>query len=354
MKKLFLITKTLILIFLCLFFVSWHIKIVFVYLLFIQFRKYFSRYNENKKIINRSAFVLFIVSFYFLFPNSKSDTDDYIQSVYVNNETKEQVKEPILPYLTNILGEGDIMAVVSLASYIIPANYINGGAVKDVMKYNRSTYFVNNNFHSFYRKMEPKKAPPHNVPFQIMQDMGFYKSIAHYYLHIPNTKNLQDKEVIVFCHGYAGNWVLYSKLFAKYTDAIIIAVETPSFNGYFTKNTMSNIIKNIIPHAYERIGIDYKKPHLVGLSNGGSAVNTTVTAFPNKFKSFTILSAALNNTPRTKEKVNVIYGSNDRSGGVNNKIPKSKYNRQVIKGEDHSLLVAKPELIFEKINNIIN
>ncbi len=354
MKKLFLITKTLILIFLCLFFVSWHIKIVFVYLLFIQFRKYFSRYNENKKIINRSAFVLFIVSFYFLFPNSKSDTDDYIQSVYVNNETKEQVKEPILPYLTNILGEGDIMAVVSLASYIIPANYINGGAVKDVMKYNRSTYFVNNNFHSFYRKMEPKKAPPHNVPFQIMQDMGFYKSIAHYYLHIPNTKNLQDKEVIVFCHGYAGNWVLYSKLFAKYADAIIIAVETPSFNGYFTKNTMSNIIKNIIPHAYMRTGIDYKKPHLVGLSNGGSAVNTTVTAYPNKFKSFTILSAALNSTPRTKEKVNVIYGSNDRSGGVNNKIPKSKYNRHVIKGEDHSLLVAKPELIFEKINNIIN
>ena len=50
MKKLFLIIKTLILIFLSLFFVSWHVKIIFVYLLFIQLRKYFSGYNEKKKI----------------------------------------------------------------------------------------------------------------------------------------------------------------------------------------------------------------------------------------------------------------------------------------------------------------
>ena len=317
-------------------------------------RRHIPFYNENKEVINRGVFILFFVSFWFLFPNRKSDSDDYIQSVYFDINTRNKIKEPFIPYLSNIVGEGDIMAIVSLSSYFIPENYFRSGAIGDVIKYNKSTYFVNNNFHSFYRKLEPKKTPPHNVPFQIMQDMGYYKDIYHYYLHVPNTDNLQDCEVVVFCHGYAGNWVLYSDLFAKYTNAIIIAVETPSFSGYFSKKTMNNIINIVLPHAYKQVGISYKKPHLVGLSNGGSAINTSIVYYPNKFKSFTILSASLKNNPRTNKKVHIIYGSNDRSGGVNNQIPKTKYIIHRIKGEDHSLIIAQPDTVFELINKIIN
>jgi hypothetical protein len=349
-----LILKIFSLIAIILFFVSWHIKIIFVFILLMVLRRHIPSYDENKKTINRGVFILFFLSFWFLFPNRTSDSDDYIQSIYFDIKTRNKVKTPFIPHLTNIVGEGDIMAIVSLASYFIPENYFKGSAIGDVIKYNKSTYFVNNNFHSFYRKMEPKKTPPHNVPFQIMQDMGYYKGTSHYYLHLPNTDNLQDKEVIVFCHGYAGNWLLYTELFAKFTNAIIIAVETPSFSGYFSNITMNNIIDRVLPHAYEQVGISYKKPHLVGLSNGGSAINTSIVSYPNEFKSFTILSASLENTPRTNRKVNIIYGSNDRSGGVNNKIPKSKYIRHLIKGEDHSLMVARPDTTFELINKIIN
>lgn len=354
MGKLIQILKTFFLIVIILFFVSWHIKIIFVYILFMVLRKHILHYEENKKIINRGVFILFFVLFWFLFPNRTSNSNDYIQSIYFDTKTRNKIRKPFIPHLTNIVGEGDIMAIVSLASYFIPENYFKGSAIGDIVKYNKSTYFINNNFHNFYRKMEPKKTPPHNVPFQIMQDMGYYNDISHYFLHIPNTKNLQDKEVIVFCHGYAGNWLLYPELFAKYTNAIIIAVETPSFSGYFSKKTMTNVINRILPHAYEQVGISYKKPHLVGLSNGGSAINTSIVSYPNKFKSFTILSASLKNTPRTNLKVNIIYGSNDRSGGVNNKIPKSKYIRHRLKGEDHSLMVARPDTIFELINKTIN
>lgn len=349
-----LILKILSLITIILFFVSWHIKIIFAYILFIVLRKYIPSYNKNKKIINRGIFILFAVSFWFVFPNRTSSKEDYIQSVYFDINTKNKIKEPLIPYLSNIVGEGDIMAIVSLASYFIPEKYFRGSAIGNIMKYNKSTYFVNNNFHSFYRKLEPKKTPPHNVPFQIMQDMGYNRDVGHYYLHLPNTDNLQDCQVIVFCHGYAGNWVLYSELFAKYTNAIIIAVETPSFTGYFSKKTMNNIINKVLPHAYEQIEISYKKPHLIGLSNGGSAINTSIVYYPNKFKSFTILSASLKNNPRTNKKVHVIYGSNDRSGGVYTKVPKTKYIRHCIKGEDHSLMVARPDIIFELINEIID
>ena len=123
--------------------------------------------------------------------------------------------------------------------------------------------------------------------------------------------------------------------------------------GIYQKKTMNNIRNIVIPHAYEQVGISYKKPHLVGLSNGCSAINTSIVYYPNKFKSFTILSASLKNNPRTNKKVHIIYGSNDKSGGVNNKVPKSKYIRYRIKGEDHSLMVARPDTIFELINKII-
>jgi hypothetical protein len=354
MGKLIQVLKTFALIAIILIFVSWHIKIIFVYILFMVLRKYIPSYYQNKKIINRGVFLLFFISFLFLFPNRMSDSDDYIQSIYFETKTRTKIKEPFIPFLTNVIGEGDIMAVVSLASYFTPENHLKNYAIGDVIKYNKSTYFVNNNFHTFYRKMEPKKTPPHNVPFQIMQDMGYYKGTSHYYLHVPNTGNLKDKEVVVFCHGYAGNWLLYPELFAKYTNAIIIAVETPSFSGYFSKKVMNNIINTVLPHAYEQIEISYKKPHLVGLSAGGSAINTSIVSYPNKFKSFTILSASLKNTPRTNQKVNIIYGSNDKSGGVNHEIPKSKYIRHRIMGEDHSLMVARPDTTFELINKIIN
>jgi hypothetical protein len=353
-SKLIQILRIFFLIAIILFFVSWHIKIIFVYILFMVLRRHIPSHNENKKIINRGMFILFFTSFLFVFPNRTSDSDDYIQSIYFDINTSNKIKAPFIPYLFNFIGEGDLMAIVSLASYFTPENYLKGSAVGDIIKYNKNTYFVNNNFHRFYRKMEPKKTPPHNIPFQIMQDMGYYNNISHYYLHVPNTKNLQDKEVIVFCHGYAGNWLLYPELFAKYTNAIIIAVETPSFSGYFSKKTMTNIINRVLPHAYEQVGISYKKPHLAGLSNGGSAINTSIISYANKFKSFTILSASLKNTPRTNLKVNIIYGTNDRSGGVNKKISKSKYIRHLIKGEDHSLMVARPDTIFQLINKIIN
>ena len=352
-KKIKLFLKVFTLISFILFFVSWHIKIIFTYILFRVLRKRIPFYSENKKRINRGVLILFFVSFWFFFPNRTSDSRNYLQSIYFDIKTGDKIKQPIIPYLSSFIGEGDVMAVVSLASYFVPEKYFKGSAVGDIINYNKSTYFINNNFHSFYRELEPKKTPPHNVPFQIMQDMEHYKGIGHYYLHVPNTDKLQDCEVIVFCHGYAGNWLLYPALFAKYTNAIVIAVETPSFSGYFTKKTMNDIMNKILPHAYDQAGISYKKAHLVGLSNGGSAINTSIVNFPNKFKSFTILSASLKNTPRTNKKVHVIYGSNDRSGGIYKNIPKSKYVRHRIEGEDHGLLVAHPDIIFELINKII-
>jgi pimeloyl-ACP methyl ester carboxylesterase len=347
------IIKTIILLVFFLLLVSWHLKIIFLYFLFLAWRKFIPDYQENKKMINRTALAVFVLSFIVLFPDRTADKDDYIQSVYYDKKTGEELGEPFIPYMTNIIGEGEIMTAVSLGSYIVPGDFLKGSALGDVIRYNNSTYFFNNNFHNLYRECESEDTPPHNVPFQIMQDNGFYKDMSHYYLHMPDVENPEDCEVIVYCHGYTGNWVLYSHIFAKYTDAIIIAVETPSFSGYFSGRVMKEIVNKTIPHAFDRMGIPYKKPHIIGLSAGGSAINYAAANYPNTFKSYTILSASLRSYPRTNKKVHVIYGANDRSGGISSKIPKSKYVRHRIKGEDHSLIVARPDITFKLINEII-
>ncbi len=348
------ITGSLVLIALITLAVSWHLKLLFFYFLFLILKKYIPYYNSYKRVINWGGVALFIFLFTYTFPSRLSDKDDYIESIYFNKKTGAIVSMPFIPYATNFIGEGDIMTGVALVGKVLPVKRINlGGAIKDIMFYMNNISFTDNNFHTLYRELEREDIPPHNVPFQILQGAGLYNNIEHYFLHKPKYKANEDCEVIIFCHGYAGNWLLYSELFAKYTDAIVIAVESPDFNGNFNKKLMSNIVNNIIPHAFYQLGMTSKKTHLIGLSNGGSAINTAVKYFPESFESYTILSASLNINPKCKSKVNIIYGAEDRSGGVNRDISKTKYTKHIIKGKNHALLVSNPEIVFSYINNII-
>ncbi len=259
---LFTIISSAILLLLTVLSVSWHLKVLFLYLLFLTLKTYLPIYSNSKGLINWGLSFLFLVSFWFAFPDKTSDKDDYIQSVYFHKTTKEIMSAPLLTYLTNIVGEGDIMEVVTIAAKIIPVKYLGKGwghAIQNTLAYMNRTPYSKNNFVLPYRELAHENTPPHNVPFQILKGNGWYKDMDHYFLHIPEGKEIEEYEVIVFCHGYTGNWLLYSTLFSQYTDAIVIAVETPDFNGHFTNDIMHNIIENTIPHAFNRMGIANKK-----------------------------------------------------------------------------------------------
>jgi pimeloyl-ACP methyl ester carboxylesterase len=335
--------------------VSWHLKILLLYFIFLLLKKFIPQYAKHQKIINRGAFALLLITLWFSFPNRTSGEDDYLQSVYFNHNTKETVSMPWVPYFTNMLGEGDVMMAIALVSKIIPVDDLTKSRVaREMFSYSRDKSITQNNFIVPYRQLEWKGNPPHNVPFQLLKGIGWYRNIDHYFLHIPEGKKPEDCEIIVFCHGYSGNWLLYSELFAENTDAIIIAVETSDFNGHFDKRTMDGIINTILPHTMKRIGITNRKAHLVGLSNGGSAINTALRNYPALFKTYTIISASLYTSPKIKSKTHIIYGSNDLSGGVDSRIPENTFKKYVIKGENHTLLVSKPEVVFKLINQIIH
>ena len=355
--KLIKVLISLLLITLSILAVSWHLKVLFLYLLFLTLRKHLPYYNNHRKQFNYSALILFLLIFIIMFPNRAAHKNDYIQSIYFHKQTKEVLPEPIIPYLTNIIGEGDVMQAVTLAAKVISPDNLGRGrskAIRNVLSYLHRTPMTENNFVQPYREMARKGTPPHNVPFQIARQHGWYSDTEHYFLYIPEGKNPENSEVVVFCHGYSGNWLLYTELFSQYSDAVVIAVETPDFTGNFTKDIMLDIIRTTLPHAFDQIGIPFKKSHLIGLSNGGTAVNNAIRFFSDQFKSYTIISAPLYSEPKTRSKINIIYGENDRSGSVYRNIPKNKYNRHIIKGEDHTLLVSSPDTVFGLINKIIH
>lgn len=336
-----------------LFVVSLHLKVLLLCILYFTLVKKFSILNERK---NRwMAFGLFVLLFIFTFPDRTSDKTSKYQSIYFDKSTKEEKPMPIVPYLFSFVGEGDGMAIISLVGKFIPTERLSSmSAVSDVFAYIGRVSFFNNNFHLPYRNMAWAGTPPHNVPFQLAQQYGRYKNLNHYFLSIPDVID-EETEVIVFCHGYAGNWLLYSGIFTEHTNAIIISVETPNFSGTFTNNDMRNIVDNVIPHALDRIGQpEKKKIHLVGLSNGTSAINTALRIYPRLFKSYTILSANLYTMPKRSANVYVVYGSNDRSGGVNRSIPRGRYHRHVIPDEDHTLIVSNPQAVFDILKLVLN
>lgn len=331
---------------------SLHTRVVLfgILILLIQQEQLVKDYlNIKKKWVVFATLILYIL----VFPNRSFDKEDEYQSVYFN-ASGETVRMPWVPYLGSIISEEDGQSLAVFLMHILPESIVKimvqeglglpfGSALRDIVTYsNQESLWSNYLFHN----AAPTSVMPSNLYFQMMQDLGKYKEISHYFIHLPKDKNLEECEVTVFCHGFLGNWLLYPKLFSEFSDHIVICVETKGLNGIFTPSSMKHIYAKVLPHAFNRIGITPKKTHLVGLSNGCSAINAAIPSLPTQFKSYSILSGGLHSSPRKYQKVNIIYGAKDRSGGVATSIPKNRYKRYIIKGENHMLLISKPDAVF--------
>ncbi|OHX64617.1 hypothetical protein NH26_23895 [Flammeovirga pacifica] len=318
--------------------------------LLLQNEDFVSNYLKIKKRwVLLSTLVLYIL----IFPKRSFDKEAEYQSVYFNS-TGNTVSMPWLPYLSSIISEEDGQSVAVFMMHVLPEDIIRilvqkglglpfGSALRDMVTYSNHESLWNN---YLFHNGAPTSMLPSNLYFQMMQDKGQYKDLSHYFVHLPKNKNLEDCEVTVFCHGFLGNWLLYPKIYDEYSNHIVICVETKGMSGIFTSSDMKHIYSKVLPHAYKRIGISPKKPHLVGLSNGCSAINTAITTLPTQFKSYTALSGGLFSKPRYGQKVKVIYGATDQSGGVSKYIPQNKYKLHVIKGDNHVLYISNPDTVF--------
>ncbi len=154
--------------------------------------------------------------------------------------------------------------------------------------------------------------------------------------------------LIVFCHGYLGNWRLYQGILKGFNDAIVISIPTHGLDGIFTTGNINEIFTLYIP-SLERLGfnIDHRQIHLVGLSNGVSAVNSAMgSAHCGDFSSLTAISGNLRQVCKVPCKINLVGGGQDKEC---NRMPVVRTALKSI-GVDAEMLFNKKENHFMLIN----
>lgn len=174
------------------------------------------------------------------------------------------------------------------------------------------------------------------------------------YLQMP--KAGKAKRLVVFCHGYAGNWKLYQGILAHLDDCIVLSIGTPDINGIFHREDIKKIFTVYIPYLKSK-DCDIQEIHIVGLSNGVSAINTAIAHYPTEFDSYTTISANLSGVTRTRGSINFIGGSNDPSA---NRLRQQHRQCQRLgirstlyySASDHFLLIYEEEEAIKTLNRI--
>lgn len=174
-----------------------------------------------------------------------------------------------------------------------------------------------------------------------------------------NSDKVEQKEskLVVFCHGYAGNWKMYQGILNQLDDCIVLSMGTKDISGTFNQKDIKKIFTNYIPYI-EKKGYKIKDVHIIGLSNGASAISTAVKSFPTQFKSYTTMSGNLWGVHRVSGSINFLGGKRDGSSGLmpsQHKQCKQMGMKSTLyfPDDDHFLLVNKTEQVVKTLNEII-
>ncbi|MGB5988543.1 MAG: hypothetical protein WBG43_02230 [Marinifilaceae bacterium] len=258
------------------------------------------------------------------------------QSIYL--KTTNNITESVYPwaiYFTQIAPEEDFIKPMVWSFQLMGATNTPHNAIsRDIC--NLGTF--NNPMFKAFKKNTKNLHYEQVIPFQMAKYIGLYPQIKHFYLCLPEKKILEQNSekgtpLIVFAHGFLGNARAYMDYMKEINpNAIIMCISAENHIGIFTKTDIANIFEKYIPfiekqtqatHKTQKT-IDINKVHLVGLSNGGSAVFSGFESkYANRFKTYTSFVGGLcKKLPENiKEKpIHVYYGDIDSFG------PRTKRN----------------------------
>ena len=183
---------------------------------------------------------------------------------------------------------------------------------------------------------------------------------AFYVIRPKNYDSNTTYPLVVFCHGFLGNWKLYNGIFKDIKDKIVVCIGTKGLSGIFTDKDIASVHSKYIP-ALEKMGykIDMSEVSLLGLSNGGSAIDRAYTRYADRFKNLVYISTGVNNSHRIHSKVMIIGGGLDHCAPSMRK-GYSRLKRNGVAGdrywdedESHFILVNKRSEIIDFLNNTL-
>jgi pimeloyl-ACP methyl ester carboxylesterase len=191
--------------------------------------------------------------------------------------------------------------------------------------------------------------------------------VGHYDLYVPRHRGTGPLPAIVFLHGFAGNFKVYTWVWAKLAEARGVAIIAPSDGaGYWRPPGGIDAVFGALDDASAQVAIDPERVYLAGLSNGGYAAWRAAQAAPERFRGLILISPVMD--ARVMEDAMFLRRWGGRpvlvvTGEADERIPLSYVHEHVTTlqangvpvqevvypGEDHFLLFSKAQSVMDDI-----
>ncbi len=337
--------------------VTYFYKLIFIIILLCYWKSSF----KSIKLF-RSLFLVALVGLYFVTPDYFYREDRTIKVVTLDSKGK-RVKTPILPYVMSVVApEAELNNIVQkivlplISNFdIVKSNWI----VSELIENNRKGN--SDDFLDPYRDLENNgHFLPSVAANQLLQQVGLNKTLDSFYLIKPKDEDPNKKyPLVVFAHGYLGNWLLYQGFLSELEDCYVMSIGTIGLDGLFSRADMDRVVNKNMKYVIEaNPNIDRSRCCLLGLSNGGTAVNTAVNNYSGHFNTFGVISTSLNVKPRSRAKKLLLVGgakdpSSDKQPAMYRSLKAGGYDvkRLWMEGSGHLLLVNQKDAIVEFLND---
>lgn len=285
-----------------------------------------------------------------LMPARRAAPEARVQAIFVDS-SGNQVAMPWLPYLGNLVPESDLIRLATLAKGVFP--FPTRGALLEEL---RDTPAWDNGFVREYRDFRRAgldRRVPSVLFLQLLQQLGFYAGLTHFVLILPRARTGKTP-VLIFLHGYLGNFQFYSSWLHPLDDVAIVLPSTRSLEGHWQKPDLERLFDVELAALEARTPIDRTRLHLVGLSNGGSGVNRALRSKSTAFASFTFLSTWVDAVPpgvSRERPLRLIYGERDGIAPNNRSMAASLRDRgytvrvHAFPGERHFVMLTRRDEI---------
>lgn len=306
--------KTIILGVLFLFFASWFYKIVVLMLLAYLWR---TEIMAKKEWGYKAVMGVLLVAMFYVLPRFRYNTSDRVQLIYQDKKGNPEYP-PITHYLVNVfLPEEEVCNFGIWGARIVPKVIPLANWILEEFNYDDKKGNIGNFYRPFNRLNRDGLFMMSGTTSQVCNMIGIDNTQSVYLIKPKNYDENKEYPVVFFMHGFLGNWKLYTGVLKGLEDCIVLCVGTETWSGIYTMHDINTLFTKQIPFL-ENLGykVDKNSLHIMGLSNGGSAVNVAYNGFSNKFKTITFISTGIHQTYPISSKVLLIGGGKDHSAGT--------------------------------------
>jgi pimeloyl-ACP methyl ester carboxylesterase len=116
---------------------------------------------------------------------------------------------------------------------------------------------------------------------------------GHYYLYVPQNRPARRLPAVVFLHGSAGNFKVYTWLWSKLAEEEGFVIIAPSYGfGNWDQSGVESVLR-AIEDVGQVVELDADRIYLAGLSNGGLGVSRLAAEVPELFRGLIFISPVM-------------------------------------------------------------